>query len=340
MKKVGIALPKSRGVGVGIVGAFLLFFIFYYFYGGYMTLTLFAAILLLIFYHAQDLLLYHPDLPTNSRIYIPIPTMHNLPHLTVSIKTPDDVTLHAFWISQPEERCKSVPTLLYFHGNAGNMGHRMQNVWGIYHHLHCNILMVEYRGYGLSTGVPSERGLVTDARAAIDYLHTRHDLDHSQLILFGRSLGGAVVIDVAADTVYGQKLMCAIVENTFTSIRDMAVELVHPSVKYIPNLLYKNKYHSLNKISKCSVPFLFISGLADNLVPPRMMRALYTKCGSEQKRMLEFPGGSHNDTWIVDGYYQSIGGFLFELQQQPSPLQKPPEKSNVWVELEHKIIDV
>lgn len=118
---------------------------------------------------------------------------------------------------------------------------RYFKVWGIYNHLHCNILMVEYRGYGLSTGVPSERGLVTDARAAIDYLHTRHDLDHTQLILFGRSLGGAVVIDVAADTVYGQKLMCAIVENTFTSIRDMAVELVHPSVKYIPNLLYKNK---------------------------------------------------------------------------------------------------
>ncbi|XP_017024041.1 protein ABHD13 [Drosophila kikkawai] len=340
MKEVGIALPKSRGVGVGVLAALLLCFIFYYFYGGYMTLALFTGILLLIFYNAQDLLLYHPDLPANSRIYIPIPTMHNLPHITVSIKTPDDVTLHAFWISQPEERCKSVPTLLYFHGNAGNMGHRMQNVWGIYHHLHCNILLVEYRGYGLSTGVPTERGLVTDARAAIDYLHTRHDLDHSQLILFGRSLGGAVVVDVAADTVYGQKLMCAIVENTFSSIREMAVELVHPAVKYIPNILFKNKYHSISKIGSCSVPFLFISGLADTLVPPRMMRALYTQCGSDLKRLLEFPGGSHNDTWIVEGYYQAVGGFLAELQQQPTPLQKAPEKSNVWVELEHKIIDV
>ncbi|KAH8244482.1 protein ABHD13 [Drosophila bipectinata] len=340
MKEVGIALPKSRGVGVGILAAFLLTFIFYYFYGGYMTFAVFAFVLLLICYYAQDLLLYHPDLPANSRIYIPIPSMHNLHHITVSIKTPDGVTLHAFWITQPEERSKSVPTLIYFHGNAGNMGHRMQNVWGIYHHLHCNILMVEYRGYGLSTGVPTERGLVTDARAAIDYLYTRHDLDHSQLILFGRSLGGAVVIDVAADTVYGQKVMCAIVENTFSSIPEMAVELVHPSVKYIPNLMFKNKYQSIRKIGKCSVPFLFISGLADNLVPPRMMRALYAKCGSELKRLLEFPGGSHNDTWIVDGYYQAIGGFLTELQKEPSPLQKAPEKSNVWGELEHKIIDV
>lgn len=109
--------------------------------------------------------------------------------------------------------------------------------------------MVEYRGYGLSTGVPTERGLVTDARAAIDYLYTRHDLDHSQLILFGRSLGGAVVIDAAADTVYGQKVMCAIVENTFSSIPEMAVELVHPSVKYIPNLMFKNKVRGCHKCS-------------------------------------------------------------------------------------------
>jgi len=66
------------------------------------------------------------------------------------------------------------------------------------------------------------------------------------------------------------------------------------------------QYHSMSKIGKCSVPFLFISGLADNLVPPRMMRALYTKCGSEIKRLLEFPGGSHNDTWIVDGYGRQL----------------------------------
>lgn len=117
--------------------------------------------------------------------------------------------------------------------------------------------MVEYRGYGLSTGVPTERGLVTDARAAIDYLYTRHDLDHSQLILFGRSLGGAVVIDAAADTVYGQKIMCAIVENTFSSIPEMAVKLVHPSVKYIPNLMFKNKVRGCRHCSNIIITYCF-----------------------------------------------------------------------------------
>lgn len=120
------------------------------------------------------------------------------------------------------------------------MGHRLQNAFGIYHTLQCNLLMVEYRGYGLSTGVPIERGLYNDARAAIDYLFTRHDLDLSQIVLFGRSLGGAVAIDVGSDPEYYQKLMCVVLENTFTSIPEMAVSLIHESIKYLPHCMFKN----------------------------------------------------------------------------------------------------
>lgn len=109
--------------------------------------------------------------------------------------------------------------------------------------------MVEYRGYGLSTGAPTEKGIYSDARAAIDYLYTRHDLDLNQIVLFGRSLGGAVAIDVAADPEYNQKLMCVILENTFTSIPDMAVELIHLSFKYLPLIIYKNKVgYNLDRI--------------------------------------------------------------------------------------------
>uniref|UniRef100_A0A1B0A886 Protein ABHD13 n=1 Tax=Glossina pallidipes TaxID=7398 RepID=A0A1B0A886_GLOPL len=329
-----VKFSQSRGVWILSLAALLLCLVIFYFYGGYLTIALVTTVLTTIFYYAQDVLLYHPDLPANSRIYVPIPTMHNLPYETVSIHTPDKVTLHAFWISNQNERSKSVPTFIYLHGNAGNMGHRMQNVWGIFHHLNCNILMLEYRGYGLSTGSPSERGLIIDAKAAVDYLYTRHDLDHTQILIFGRSLGGAVAVDVAADTVYGQKIMCAIVENTFTSIPDMAVELIHPLVRFVPLILYKNKYNSLSKIRKCSVPLLFISGLADNLVPPNMMRTLYTECGSQRKGILVFPGGSHNDTWIVDGYYDGLRTFLNECQDIAPPLEKPPKKSNVWREIQ------
>lgn len=122
------------------------------------------------------------------------------------------MTLHAYFIRHPEGKGNAVPTLVYFHGNAGNIGGRLQNCSGIYNQLQCNILIVgkcsvvrkseskvipililEYRGYGLSNGTPSEKGLYIDARAAVDYLYTRHDLDHSQIVLFGRSLGGGVV---------------------------------------------------------------------------------------------------------------------------------------------------
>lgn len=121
------------------------------------------------------------------------------------------------------------------------MGHRLQNVTGLFHTCQCNILIIDYRGYGLSTGSPTETGLRADARAAFDYLFTRHDLDLNQICIFGRSLGGAVAIDLAADTLYSQKIMGVILENTFTSISDMAVELIHPSIKYLPTCFYKNK---------------------------------------------------------------------------------------------------
>lgn len=167
--------------------------------------------------------------------------MHGLPFESVTIRSSDNVALHTFFIRHDGDKGGYVPTLVYLHGNAGNMGHRLQNASGIFHTLQCNLLMVEYRGYGLSTGAPQEKGICADARAAIEYLYTRHDIDLSQIILFGRSLGGAVAIDVAADPEYYQRLMCVILENTFTSIPDMAVELIHASIKWLPMFFYKNK---------------------------------------------------------------------------------------------------
>lgn len=181
------------------------------------------------------------------------------------------------------------------------MGHRLQNASGFYHTLQCNVLMVEYRGYGLSDGAPGEKGFFSDAKVVLEHLFSRHDLDHSQIVVFGRSLGGAVAIDAAADAVFGSKLMGVIVENTFTSIPDMAVELIHPCVRYLPLCCYRNKFLSVHKVQFIAAPMLFVSGLADTLVPPKMMTMLHTRCGSTRKHMLQIVGGSHNDTWAVSG---------------------------------------
>ena len=207
----------------------------------------------------------------------------------------------------------------------------------VYYFFIFSLLFLEYRGYGLSSGTPGEKGLYIDARAAVDYLFTRHDLDHSQIVLFGRSLGGAVVsaddvinlhpdlmnsfqvIDVAADSNYGSKVMCSVVENTFTSIPHMARHLIS-YVKYVPLICHKNRvrlsvltknfhlltspptqFTSIDKVQKISTPILFISGLNDSLVPSSMMSLLHSQCKSSRKQLFQLSGGGHMDTWNANG---------------------------------------
>ncbi|XP_018320449.1 protein ABHD13 isoform X2 [Agrilus planipennis] len=235
---VRIALKLWAYSGIVLVICFLL----YYFYGGYFAFGLLVFALIGIFYHAQDNFLYYPDLPTHSRVYVPVPTIYGLPYENVNIVTPDGITLHMFFIHQPKDKQHKSPTIVFLHGNAGNIGHRLQNCVGFYHNLSCNILLVEYRGFGLSQGSPSEEGLYIDAKASIDYLYGRNDINHSEIIVFGRSLGGAVAVDLASRVDYADKLWCLIVENTFTSIPDMArVLLSWRFINYIPLFLYKNK---------------------------------------------------------------------------------------------------
>lgn len=211
-------------------------------------------------YQVQDSLIYSPELPSHSRVYVPIPSTFGLPFESVHTKGSDGVQIHMYLIHQPIERRKNSPTIVFLHGNAGNMGHRLQNCVGLYHNLHCNILLVEYRGYGLSDGNPSEEGLYIDAKASIDYLYTRNDINHSEIIVFGRSLGktliyyiyckkliltivgGAVAIDLAKREDYSSKIWCLVVENTFTSIPEMAkVLLGWRLLEYFPLFFYKNK---------------------------------------------------------------------------------------------------
>lgn len=251
---------------------------------------------------------------------MPAPSIFNLPYQSVYTRAGDGTMLHMFFVSQPEDRMRKAPTLLFLHGNAGNMGHRLQNIVGLYHNIQCNILMLEYRGYGLSQGSPSEEGLYMDARAGIDYLSSRTDINTKEIIVFGRSLGGAVAIDLATKEENSQRIWCLILENTFTSIPDMAALFVGSKfLQYLPLFVYKNKYLSILKVRAVTVPTLFISGLADTLVPPRMMQDLFKNCRSTCKRILPVVGGTHNETWCQPNYYQNICNFLTELRENPPP---------------------
>lgn len=107
-------------------------------------------------------------------------------------------------------------------------------------------------------------------------------------------------------------------------------EYLIPYIRFIPRILQKNKFSSIDKVSKISAPILFISGLSDLLVPPSMMSILYNNCGSARKQLLQLQNGEHMNTWAVAGYYQGISQFLAECKELKGPQQTPPTRVNLW----------
>jgi len=295
--------------------ALLSIILFYWLYGGFLAASLVLFGISGVVYKAGDRLLYHPDQPPQSRIFIPTPALFNLPFENLFIKSRDGTQLHMFLIKQvsSDNSHSRVPTILFLHGNAGNIGHRLVNVRGLYQNIGCNIALVEYRGYGRSDGSPSEEGICMDAQAALDYLHSRADLDTNKIVVFGRSLGGAVAIDLASRSINKERISAVLLENTFTSIPDIA-RILFPFkiIKILPVWFYKNQFKSGKMVCRITQPTLFLSGLADKLIPPRMMTTLYSSCGSPIKRLARFVSGNHNETWGCPEYYQTINYFLDE----------------------------
>jgi len=296
--------------------ALLSIILFYWLYGGFLAASLVLFGISGVVYKAGDRLLYHPDQPPQSRIFIPTPALFNLPFENLFIKSRDGTQLHMFLIKQvsSDNSHSRVPTILFLHGNAGNIGHRLVNVRGLYQNIGCNIALVEYRGYGRSDGSPSEEGICMDAQAALDYLHSRADLDTNKIVVFGRSLGGAVAIDLASRSINKERISAVLLENTFTSIPDIA-RILFPFkiIKILPVWFYKNQFKSGKKICRVTQPVLFLSGLMDKLIPPTMMNNLYSGCGAPVKRLARFGNGTHNETWSCSEYFQTINYFLDEV---------------------------
>lgn len=294
--------------------SFVSIFVIYWYCSSILALLLLVFAITGLVYQVGDWLLYHPEQPAHSRLYVPSPSMLGLPAESLQLKTHDGVTLHAWLIKQPPEVFSQAPTLLYLHGNAGNIGHRLPNVGGLFHRCGCNILLLEYRGYGRSEGTPSEEGLYLDAQAGLEYLLSHPGLDQTRLLVFGRSLGGAVALDLASRPEQAQHLLGVIVENTFSSIPEMARVLFGwRLLRWLPDFCYKNQFRSIDKVPKVTVPILFVCGLSDALIPPSMTQRLYQSCSSPMKRLVTFESGTHNETWECRGYYQSLSLFINEL---------------------------
>ncbi|CAH1774381.1 unnamed protein product [Owenia fusiformis] len=318
----------------------LILLLLYWLYGSLVAFGLLWAAMIGLAYNAQDMLLYYPDQPSSSRFFVESPSTFGLPYENLFVRAKDGVLLNLLLIKQPgPEIMKKAPTFVYLHGNAGNVGHRLYNSHGLHRNVRVNILLVEYRGYGKSGGVPSESGLSFDAECAIDYLYSRSDIDHSNIILFGRSLGGAVAISSAVHPTYSNKLRAIIVENTFTSLPDIARYIFDfKLLKAIPVWMYKNKYPSRERVKQMELPMLFISGLSDNLIPPYMMQDLFEHCHSLVKQMARFEAGTHNETWQCEGYYKSIHTFLNQVCSHSGTkdaLRTNIEPTGTYISMEH-----
>jgi len=206
-------------------------------------------------------------------------------------------------------------TLVWFHGNAGNISHRVDNIKYLHRYLgrpHLpNIFIFDYRGYGKSAGSLSdlsEEATYHDADGALTYLRTRQDLAQTQLVYFGRSLGAAIAVEMARH----HPPAGLILETPFTSIKDM----VRAVLPYVPvGSFLRTKYDSLSKIQELHVPLLVLHGDLDDVVPYEQGRRLFA-AANPPKTFFSIRGAHHNDTYIVGDlpYFQAWTRFLRSLE--------------------------
>ena len=151
------------------------------------------------------------------------PQFYGMEYENIAVDAEDGVRCHAWMILQPKKQRAQAPTVLYLHGNAGNIGMRLPLLHALFTKLAINVMALDYRGYGRSKGKPSEEGLNLDAAAALAYLTTRADIDATKVVVFGRSLGGAVGASLASTR--SDKLAGLVLENTFISVAALAQKL-------------------------------------------------------------------------------------------------------------------
>jgi fermentation-respiration switch protein FrsA (DUF1100 family) len=252
--------------------------------------------LLLFVWFGQSSLLYLPSLPT--RELAATPQSIGLAYDDVTLRTEDGVRLHGWFVPAPTPRA----TLLFFHGNAGNISHRLDSL-RIFHRLGLSVFIFDYRGYGRSEGSPSEAGTQNDARAAWRYITDTRAVPASEVVLFGRSLGAAIAAWLAGQYRPG----ALIVESTFTSVPDMASELYW----WLPaRHLARFQYATRDYLKATMCPVLVVHSPNDEIIPFHHAEALYA-AAHEPKELLRL-SGSHNEGFLLSGaaYTRGLDQFL------------------------------
>lgn len=210
------------------------------------------------------------------------------------IETSDGVRLHAWHAAASPD----APTLLWSHGNAGNISGRVP-VALAFARRGLNVLAYDYRGYGRSSGRPTESGLARDALAVYDHLRGR-DVSPGSIVAFGESLGGAVSIRLAAE----RPCRAVVVLSTFPRIADVARHHYGPL-----GALAGNAFDSASRLPDVRAPLLIVHGDRDRIVPFALGRRLFDLAG-EPKLFVPAPGFDHNDLFAAPGLFDTIATFV------------------------------
>jgi hypothetical protein len=224
----------------------------------------------------------------------------DLQHEDVWFESSDGTRIFGWFLPHPSPKM----TILYCHGNAGNLAYHAVYAAQIREELGASVFIFDYRGYGRSEGKPFEKGIVEDGLAAQRWLAERMGIESKDIVVWGRSLGGGVAVAVAAQ----QDARALVLENTFSSAVDVAAG------KYIwlpVRFLMRNRYDCVASIGNYKGPVIQSHGALDRIVPIKYGRRLFDAIPSTQKRFLELPDTGHNHQ-PSDDYYSEIRDFLAE----------------------------
>jgi len=200
----------------------------------------------------------------------------------------DGTHLHGWFLAHPQPRA----VLLFAHGNAGNVTHRRDLLENLRSQHRVAVMSLDYRGFGRSEGKPTEEGVLQDTRAAREWLANRMQVEESEIILMGRSLGGGVMVDLAAN----DGASALILANTFNSLVDVAEH----HLSWLPTeKMMVNRLDSISKIDKYDGPLLQTHGDADKLIPYEYALELFGKANSP-KQFVMVPNGGHNDPFTKE----------------------------------------
>ncbi len=221
-----------------------------------------------------------------------------LEHEDVHFTSSDGTSLHGWYCPQADARF----SILFCHGNGEDVSNLADELDFLRQNYQANVLAFDYRGYGHSQGRPFEAGVLADAEAAQRWLAQRTGQDLGQIVLWGRSLGGAVAVHLAAQ--HGAAAL--VLDRTFSSMVDVAAS----HYPWLPvRWVMRNRYLSSDKLPRYTGPLIQFHGQPDEVVPYRFAQALFDSSRSPNKQFIASQSLSHNSPW-PSAYYQHVQEFL------------------------------